>query len=432
MIWNFDTAALESIRKQIKSESIETLRFLDKAGKPMLPDSELKVTYPVFTTSVDVLDQKNEKIGAVEITYNKKQQWASFVKDAQLFLFGVGFVVLIQICCIVGVWWSNRKMLDSLGELVKRIQSSSHTTLEKSDQVKETAANVLQLANDQHSSVHETVSALEEIRTMMSKTAENVESSAISATQGSAVAMNGKSSVEKMINAVDEINKSNDEILGKVQNSNEQVRGIVKMIQEISQKTRVINEIVFQTKLLSFNASVEAARAGEHGRGFSVVAQEVGNLATMSGKAAAEIDQLLGASVKRTEEIVKVSTTEVASAFAQIKLKVDAGIEVAKECGVALDQIVGFVSDFKNRMEDVKFATKEQTAGIDSISDAVNKIETATSLNQQNATNADEISKTLVAESSNLSTLVEQMERALFKDKDRDKDNKQYQEKHAA
>ncbi len=52
--------------------------------------------------------------------------------------------------------------------------------------------------------------------------------------------------------------------------------------EDIGDKTKVINDIVFQTKRLSFNASVEAARAGEHGKGFAVVAEEVGNLAQMS------------------------------------------------------------------------------------------------------------------------------------------------------
>ena len=60
-------------------------------------------------------------------------------------------------------------------------------------------------------------------------------------------------------------------------------------MEQIKDKVNIINDIVFQTKLLSFNASVEAARAGENGKGFAVVAEEVGNLASVSGKAANEI-----------------------------------------------------------------------------------------------------------------------------------------------
>jgi methyl-accepting chemotaxis protein len=81
--------------------------------------------------------------------------------------------------------------------------------------------------------------------------------------------------------------------------TNENMADIVKSIAEIKTKTNVINDIVFQTKLLSFNASVEAARAGEHGKGFAVVAEEVGALAAMSGNASKEIAQLLDGSLSR-------------------------------------------------------------------------------------------------------------------------------------
>lgn len=74
--------------------------------------------------------------------------------------------------------------------------------------------------------------------------------------------------------------------------SNKKITEITKVISEVAAKTQVINEIVFKTKLLSFNASVEAARAGDQGRGFSVVAEEVGNLAKMSGDAAKEISNI--------------------------------------------------------------------------------------------------------------------------------------------
>ena len=78
---------------------------------------------------------------------------------------------------------------------------------------------------------------------------------------------------------------------------------ILGYIKSIEEKTKVINDIVFQTKLLSFNASVEAARAGEQGKGFAVVAEEVGNLATMSGTSAEEISKLLESSISHIESI---------------------------------------------------------------------------------------------------------------------------------
>jgi methyl-accepting chemotaxis protein len=82
-----------------------------------------------------------------------------------------------------------------------------------------------------------------------------------------------------LIHALLEINTTSTTLIEKVTDGNQQIVGIVGMIQEIGNKTKIINDIVFQTKLLSFNASVEAARAGEQGKGFAVVASEVGSLA---------------------------------------------------------------------------------------------------------------------------------------------------------
>jgi methyl-accepting chemotaxis protein len=87
--------------------------------------------------------------------------------------------------------------------------------------------------------------------------------------------------------------------------SSSQLGSVVDTVHMISDKTGIINDIVFQTKLLSFNASVEAARAGEHGKGFAVVAEEIGSLATTSGSAAIEISGIVEESRTSLEAAVK-------------------------------------------------------------------------------------------------------------------------------
>lgn len=143
------------------------------------------------------------------------------------------------------------------------------------------------------------------------------------------------------------------------------------MILEIAEKTKVINEIVFQTKLLSFNASVEAARAGEQGKGFAVVAEEVGNLATMSGNAAQDISNMLGESTAKVQEIVRQTKEEMSRLTTQSKNDVENGIKVARDCDVVLNEIVKNVNHVDQLVREITEASKnlsQQALSLNSIS----------------------------------------------------------------
>ena len=93
--------------------------------------------------------------------------------------------------------------------------------------------------------------------------------------------------------------------MNSIKEVNGRLTNMAHIINEISKKTVVINDIVFKTQLLSFNASIEAARAGVHGKGFAVVAEEVGKLAQLSGEASNEIDSLLIKSNKDVSSILE-------------------------------------------------------------------------------------------------------------------------------
>jgi methyl-accepting chemotaxis protein len=205
---------------------------------------------------------------------------------------------------------------------------------------------------------------------------------------------------------MDAINQSNTEIFNQIEQSNREISEIVTVINEIAGKTKVINDIVFQTKLLSFNASVEAARAGEHGKGFAVVAEEVGNLAQMSGRAAKEIGDLLNSSISKVEGIVHSTKSKVAEMTSDAQAKVETGGETAKRCGEILQEIVTNVAQVSRMVDDIATASSEQSNGVTQIGQAMGQLDEAT---QQNATAAQQTSKTaeqLASQAAEIKTLV--------------------------
>ena len=131
-------------------------------------------------------------------------------------------------------------------------------------------------------------------------------------------------------------------------------------LEEITERIRIINDIVYQTNILALNAGVEAARAGEYGRGFSVVAREVRNLSSQSKDAAVKIDEISRASSRHSGEAIQLLT-----------------------------EIVPDMEKSASLVDQVYRATSEQNAGVSQISNAIQELNDST---QINATHAEEMS----------------------------------------
>lgn len=273
---------------------------------------------------------------------------------------------------IAGVFVSLLMGLAVSFNLAKTMTSISHQLSHGADevasastQISSTAEQLSSSSVEQASAIQETASSVEEMSSMVSKNAENAKKSALTARDGMEAAETGKQVISEMLKAMSEIDAATKEIAE-----------VVKLIGQIEDKTKVIDDIVFKTQLLSFNASVEAARAGEHGKGFAVVAEEVGNLAQMSGNAAREISEMLSQSLDRVDRMITSS-----------KQKVDVGLTVGKRCGDVLEELVTKVSEINDMANEIAAASDEQARGVTEINKAMTQMDQMT---QQNASAAQQ------------------------------------------
>lgn len=310
---------------------------------------------------------------------------------------------------IIVMWLLNKSINSSLAHITEKLSLSSNNLKGESESVNSSSALLSEASTSQASSLQETVSAIDEISSMVQRNADSAHSAAQVSVKSTEAALRGKKTVKYMIESIDEISSSNDDIMNEVNESNSEISKIATMISEIGDKTKIINDIVFQTKLLSFNASVEAARAGEHGKGFAVVAEEVGNLAAVSGKAALEITEMLDRSIEQVTSIVNNTKAKVDKLIQSGKKKVEVGAKTAEECGQALDEISNNVSSVNEMIKEISTASSEQATGVREVTKAIQELDRSTHQNSTIANDTLNVAKNLQEHSLALNSSIEEL-----------------------
>lgn len=313
-----------------------------------------------------------------------------------LFIFGGALIALVLAAFVIN------SPIKALAAVTQSLSISGEEVTAASLQIASSSQELSQASAQQASSLEQTAASLEEIASMISKATENAHTTSETSSNSQRKAEEGREAVDQMLASMQEISESNEAILSQTNESNRQMADIVKVIQDIGNRTKVINEIVFQTKLLSFNASVEAARAGEHGKGFAVVAEEVGNLAQMSGNAAKEITDMLDSSILKVEDIVRNNQQKVEVLVRNGKDKVESGVNVAKQCSDVLNEIVQNVSSVSGLAQEISHASKEQAQGVSEINKAMSQLDSATQKNAATSEEAASSAKYLSAQAESL------------------------------
>ena len=257
---------------------------------------------------------------------------------------------------------------NNTSEILAMIMNTGDDLKVNTYKLSSSSQSLSQASNKQAASLEETAAALEQITSNIKQNTETTVKMLSLASGTGTAATEGLKLASNTANAMDEIDT--------------QVRAINESIE-------VIDQIAFQTNILSLNAAVEAATAGEAGKGFAVVAQEVRNLATRSAQAANEIKAIVESATTKANEGKEISTNMI-NGYEILNKNIQATVEM-------IDQVTQ--------------STKEQESGIIQINDAVNELDKAT---QQNATVADDIAK-MSLEISNMSdSLVHAASKASF------------------
>ncbi|MEZ4525989.1 MAG: methyl-accepting chemotaxis protein [Desulfobacterales bacterium] len=268
---------------------------------------------------------------------------------------------------------SLNKMASNLRRILTKINEAAKQVAAGAEQMADSSQSLSEGANEQAASLEEITSSIVQISSQIRCNAENAARTRKLAMQSQETVEQGKREMENMTSAMSDISKSS--------------RSVAKII-------KVIDEIAFQTNLLSLNAAVEAARAGRHGKGFAVVAGEVRNLAARSSRAAKETEELIEGSLHTVEK----------------------GNEIAALTAQALDRILESAAKASELIAEIAAASEEQARGMGQISRGVDQVDQVT---QQFAANAQETAASAAGLASQSENLRRTLRHFVLKEEDR-------------
>lgn len=270
-----------------------------------------------------------------------------------------------------GSFASMMQAVDSMSisnsEIFALISKFSNEFSQEATILSESGDELSTSANEQASSLEETAAAIEELTSNVAANAAKAEEMSHIAKEAKIAAERGNSVAQVSLSAMNEI---------------------VSATEAIHQAVEIIDNIAFQTNILSLNAAVEAASAGDAGKGFAVVAQEVRNLANRSADAAAQIQSLARTAREKSQ----------------------GGLETSKNMMESFSVISTKIAHTDDMVRDVANASREQMAGISQINDAVSQLDQMTQQNAKTANNVAQIANEILYKTEQFEQMLSRIE----------------------
>lgn len=310
----------------------------------------------IKTTNIPLLKTMNEAVGLYESNNN--------LSRIQI----IQGVLLAIACLVTGVAWYfvRNGIVNPLRAVSTSIGESAHNIDGLSGSVASAAEGIADRSSSQAAAAEQSSASLEEITSMTRQNADNTKAA-------DAKMQQTKATAEQASGVMEEMNVSMEEIL----TASAETQKIVK----------TIDEIAFQTNLLSLNAAVEAARAGEAGAGFAVVADEVRNLALRSAESAKDTAALI-------ENIVQ---------------RIQSGSSLVKKATESFREVAEGATKVATLLDEINTANNEQSIGVSQISVGINEMDRLTQESVATSEEAAATAEELHTEAQNLTGIVESL-----------------------